>query len=452
MFGFLKRFKKKTGDTDAASPREDAPHGEPPEISQERPEQTPALDTSGADDSTETTSPPKTPPIHVPPEIEKPVSPAQAPRPKTEGADTKTQASDAISAAQTTVTGAETRPVQVPPADAKPAVTTPSVSPNVPAAPTEAEAEKSGLFSRLRNRLAKTRQSFTEGLADLVLGKKTIDDELLEELETRLLMADVGTAATRAMIDNLTRRVSRQELTDPEALFEALHALMVERLRQVEQPLAINPAIKPYVVLMTGINGAGKTTTIGKLAHRFQQQGRSVMLAAGDTFRAAAVEQLRIWGERNNVAVIGQPDQRDAGAVMFDAVQAAKARGIDVLIADTAGRLHTQGSLMEELKKLTRVIRKVEPSAPHEVLLVLDASIGQNALNQARQFHQAVGVSGLVITKLDGTAKGGIVFAIAEELGLPIRFIGLGETVEDLRPFDAEAYVDAMLDKERDNA
>ncbi|HHO81763.1 MAG TPA: signal recognition particle-docking protein FtsY [Halothiobacillus sp.] len=312
-----------------------------------------------------------------------------------------------------------------------------------------AETASQGLFTRLRNRLTKTRQSFTEGLADLVLGKKTIDDELFEELETRLLLADVGARATKAMIDNLTQRVSRKELTDPEALFEALYQLMIERLRQVQQPLEIDSTKQPFVILMTGINGAGKTTTIGKLAHRFKSEGHSVMLAAGDTFRAAAVEQLKIWGERNGVPVIGQPEQRDAAAVIFDAVQSAKARKIDVLIADTAGRLHTQGGLMEELKKLVRVVGKVDPTAPHEVLLVLDASIGQNALSQARQFHQAVGVTGLVITKLDGTAKGGIVFAIAEELKLPIRFIGLGESVEDLRPFDAEAYVDAMLDRER---
>ncbi|MGC9456504.1 MAG: signal recognition particle-docking protein FtsY [Halothiobacillaceae bacterium] len=317
---------------------------------------------------------------------------------------------------------------------------------------TAEEQSTGGLFSRLRNRLAKTRRSFTEGLADLVLGKKTIDDELLEELETRLLLADVGMSATRAMIDNLTDRVSRKELTDPEALFEALYDLMVERLEQVQVPLQIPAGERPFVILMAGINGAGKTTTIGKLAHRLLQQDQSVMLAAGDTFRAAAVEQLQIWGERNGVPVIGQPDMRDAGAVMFDAVQAAQAREIDVLIADTAGRLHTQGGLMEELKKLTRVMRKVKAEAPQEVLLVLDASIGQNALNQARQFHEAIGVTGLVITKLDGTAKGGIVFAIAEELGLPIRFIGVGERPDDLRPFEARAYVDAMLDRERPDA
>ncbi|WP_231880950.1 signal recognition particle-docking protein FtsY [Halothiobacillus diazotrophicus] len=312
-------------------------------------------------------------------------------------------------------------------------------------APVEAMADKPK--SRFWQQLTRSRSSFTEGLADLVLGKKQIDDELIEELEMRLVLADVGQTTTQALIDELQQAVSRKIVNDPEALFEKLSQLMVDRLQRVHQP---RPPLNehPHVIVVCGINGAGKTTTIGKLAFHFKQSGRKVMLAAGDTFRAAAVEQLITWGERNQIPVIGEPGRQDAASVLFDAVQSARARGTDVLIADTAGRLHTQGGLMDELKKLVRVLGKAQPDAPHEILLVLDASIGQNALSQARLFHQAVGVTGLIVTKLDGTAKGGILFAIADELGLPIHFVGVGEQLADLRPFEPQQFVDALLDRE----
>jgi fused signal recognition particle receptor len=301
--------------------------------------------------------------------------------------------------------------------------------------------------SRLWQQLARARNNFTEGLGDLFLGKKAIDDELLEEVETRLIMADVGQATTRALIDALHQQISRKQINDAEALFETLSQLMIERLERVQKPRPA-PTEQPHIIVVCGINGAGKTTTIGKLAHHYKQSGHKVMLAAGDTFRAAAVEQLITWGERNQIPVIGEPGRQDSASVLFDAAQSARARNMDVLIADTAGRLHTQGGLMDELKKLIRVVSKSIPGAPHEILLVLDASIGQNALNQARQFHEAVGVTGLIVTKLDGTAKGGILFAIADELKLPIDFIGVGEQIADLRPFDPKGYVDALLDRE----
>jgi fused signal recognition particle receptor len=309
-----------------------------------------------------------------------------------------------------------------------------------------AEPERrSGLFQRLKQGLTRTRAGLTEGLARLVLGKKAIDDELLEEIETHLLAADVGAAATQRILADLTARVQRKQLGDAQALLAALKEDMAAILAPCSRPLAIPVQIRPYIILMVGVNGVGKTTTIGKLAKRLQGEGLSVMLAAGDTFRAAAVEQLKTWGERNGVAVIAQERTADPASVIFDGVQAARARGIDVLIADTAGRLHTQSNLMEELKKIKRVIAKLDPSAPHETLLVIDAGTGQNALNQARQFHEAVGVSGIVLTKLDGTAKGGVIFAVAEQMKLPIRFIGVGEGIDDLRPFAAGDFVDALF-------
>ena len=306
--------------------------------------------------------------------------------------------------------------------------------------------EKSGFFGRLKERLGRTRSGITEGVADLVVGKKAIDADVLEELETQLLMADVGVEATTEIIDDLTARMKRKQLADVDALFAALREDMLEILRPVDQPINI-AGHAPYVSLMVGINGAGKTTTIGKLAKRLQADGKSVLLAAGDTFRAAAVEQLQAWGERNNVDVVAQQRAADPASVAFDAVQAAKARGADVLIVDTAGRLHTQSNLMEELKKIKRVMGKLDEHAPQEVLLVLDGGIGQNAVVQAEQFYQAVGVTGLVLTKLDGTAKGGVIFAIAKKLGLPIRLIGIGEGIDDLRDFNAEEFIDALLVK-----
>ena len=314
-----------------------------------------------------------------------------------------------------------------------------------PEAPT-----KLGFFARLRQGLSKTSASIGEGMASLFLGKKAIDDDLLDELETRLLTADVGVEATTAIMQNLTRRVSRKELADSGALYTALQEELVGLLKPVEQPLAIDAGKRPYVILVVGVNGVGKTTTIGKLAKKLQLDGKKVMLAAGDTFRAAAVEQLQVWGERNGIPVIAQHTGADSASVIFDAVQAAKARGIDVLIADTAGRLHTKDNLMEELKKVRRVMGKLDESAPHEVLLVLDAGTGQNAINQTRQFNQAVELTGLALTKLDGTAKGGVIFALAKQFGTPIRYIGVGEGIDDLRTFEADAFVKALFAQRED--
>jgi|GEM_PF-154043 len=309
-------------------------------------------------------------------------------------------------------------------------------------------AEKKGWFARMREGLGKTRANLSDGLADLFLGTKQIDDDLIEELETQLLMADVGIEATSEIIEKLTARVSRNELDDSGALYRALQEELATMLAGVATPLALPPKGEgPFVILVVGVNGVGKTTTIGKLTQRFQREGRSVMLAAGDTFRAAAVEQLRVWGERNSVPVVAQHTGADSASVIFDAVSAAKARGVDILIADTAGRLHNKGHLMEELKKVHRVMGKLDGTAPHEVMLVLDAGTGQNALSQAATFNEAVPVTGITLTKLDGTAKGGIIFALAKQLKTPIRFIGVGETLDDLRPFVAREFVDALFDR-----
>jgi len=298
----------------------------------------------------------------------------------------------------------------------------------------------------LASRLAKTRRGMGDSMADFFLGKKNIDDNTLEELETSLLSADVGVEATTEIIDDLQARLSRKALTNVDALQLALSEHMLEILQPCEQPLQADTHKKPFVILVVGINGAGKTTSIGKLAHYYQQQGRSVMLAAGDTFRAAAVEQLQEWGSRNKVAVVAQATGADPASVIFDAVQSGQAKNIDIIIADTAGRLHTQSNLMDELAKIKRVMAKLDADAPHETLLIMDAGFGQNALQQAQQFHQALGLTGLAVTKLDGTARGGILFAIARKLGLPIRFIGVGEGIEDLRPFHARDFVSALLE------
>ena len=308
--------------------------------------------------------------------------------------------------------------------------------------------QKQGVFARLSQGLRRTRSNITESVASLVLGKKVIDDEVLEEIEMQLLTADVGVEATRTIIDDLTKRVARKQLANADALFNALREDMQKILMPCATPLEIAEAHRPFVILMVGINGAGKTTTIGKLAKRLQNQGHSVMLAAGDTFRAAAVEQLQEWGRRNDIPVVAQHSGADSASVIFDALQAEQSRKIDVLIADTAGRLHTQSNLMEELKKVRRVMSKLDEHAPHEVMLVLDAGIGQNAITQAKQFHEAVKVTGITLTKLDGTAKGGVIFAIAKQLMLPIRFIGIGEGIDDLRVFEAEDFVDALLLRE----
>ncbi|WP_243047677.1 signal recognition particle-docking protein FtsY [Dyella sp. RRB7] len=286
--------------------------------------------------------------------------------------------------------------------------------------------------------------SFARGLSSLFNRHPKLDDELLDELETTLITADVGIEASTALVEDLRKRMHKREFADAGALLAALRQSLVTLLRPVAQPLAVTGS-KPFVILTVGINGVGKTTTIGKLARRYRDEGHQVLLAAGDTFRAAAVEQLKTWGERNQVPVISQGQDADAASVIFDALQAARSRGADVLIADTAGRLHTQGGLMDELGKIARVMKKLDAEAPHEVLMVIDGTTGQNAVNQVRQFRQIVGVTGLVVTKLDGTAKGGVVFALAREFGLPIRYVGLGETATDLRVFDADAYVDGLL-------
>jgi fused signal recognition particle receptor len=316
------------------------------------------------------------------------------------------------------------------------------------------EADKPGVrgfFKRLRAKLNQGPAWLTTDLTELLPGRK-IDAEILDELETRLITADVGAEATGRILAELRGRVARKELNDVDALLQALHDAMVDILKAVETPLSVDPNIKPYVILVVGINGAGKTTTIGKLAHRLLAEGRSVMLAAGDTFRAAAREQLEVWAERNQVPIVAQQGGAEPAAVIFDALQAARARGIDVLIADTAGRLHTQTHLMDELKKVKRVLARLDPGAPHEVLLVLDGTIGQNAVAQAEEFNKGLGVTGLVVTKLDGTAKGGVVLAIAQKLKIPIRFVGVGEQSEDFGVFNASEFVSALLNSRPDGA
>ncbi|MCL9685219.1 signal recognition particle-docking protein FtsY [Legionella maioricensis] len=308
------------------------------------------------------------------------------------------------------------------------------------------EVTKEGIFARLKRGLSKTRHQLGDGIGRLLLGKKEISPELMEELETLLISADIGIDTTQTVLKQLADGLERKELSNGDSVYEALKIHLQNLLGQNSPLLTLETADEsPFVILMVGVNGAGKTTTIGKLAKQFQKQGKKVMLAAGDTFRAAAVEQLHVWGERNDITVIAQHTGADSASVIFDALQAAKARKMDVLIADTAGRLHTQSNLMEELKKVKRVLQKLEPAAPHETMLVLDASIGQNALVQARQFHEAIGLTGITMTKLDGTAKGGILFAIANDLGIPFRYLGVGEGIEDLRPFDAAQFVGAIF-------
>ncbi len=313
--------------------------------------------------------------------------------------------------------------------------------------------DEGALWRRLRRGLSKTRGRLAEGIGNLLLGERAIDQAVLEELETALLLTDVGVDATRKIVAALTARVKRRELRDMAALHRALSELLKERLTPLQRPFEVGSA-RPSVMFFVGVNGVGKTTTIGKMARRLRGDGRSVLLAAGDTFRAAAVEQLQAWGERNGVAVIAQRQGADSASVVYDAVQAARARGFDVLLADTAGRLQARVNLMEELKKIRRVVERLDPSAPHEVLLVLDAGSGQNALGQVAEFDAAVGVTGFIITKLDGSARAGVIFAIAERLHrmgriIPVYFIGIGEGLDDLRPFDADAFVDALLAPER---
>ena len=354
---------------------------------------------------------------------------AEQPASETPAAAAEPAASEPVIAE--TLSEAAIAPVAAETTEAEPALAQPQTKP---------KNESGGYFARIRQGLAKTRRGF----ADLFFGKKTLDQDLIDDLETQLLTADVGIEVTRNIIDSVTAQIDRKELKDVEAVKAAVRDHMQQLLAPYAQPLDTSRT-KPFVILMTGINGAGKTTTIGKLARHFQQEGKKVMLAAGDTFRAAAVEQLQTWGARHNVPVIAQGTGADAASVAYDALQSATARGIDVLIIDTAGRLHTQDHLMEELKKIKRVIAKLDPAAPHETMLIIDAGNGQNALRQAEQFHKAMQLDSITVTKLDGTAKGGILFAISEKLGIPIRYIGVGEQPEDLRPFNAQEFVQALL-------
>ncbi len=308
--------------------------------------------------------------------------------------------------------------------------------------------EKQSFFQRLKSGLSKTRSQFSEGIANLVLGQKEIDEDLLEEVETLLLMADVGVDTTNQIIETLTEKAARKELKDTQALLAKLKELLLEIVEPVQAPLVIDKDKQPFVILMVGVNGVGKTTTIGKLAHQFIAEGKSVMLAAGDTFRAAAVEQLKTWGERNNVPVVAQHTGADSASVIFDAVERGRARNTDIIIADTAGRLHNKSNLMDELAKIKRVMSKIDQSAPHEVMLVVDAGTGQNALVQAHEFNKVVDLDSVTITKLDGTAKGGVIFALADKMKLPIRYIGVGEAKQDLRTFNAKDYIEALFDQE----
>lgn len=314
---------------------------------------------------------------------------------------------------------------------------------------TQEKPSEGGFFSRLLKGLVKTKQNIGAGFRSFFLGKK-IDDDLFEELEEQLLIADIGVPTTTKIINNLTQHASRQQLQNADSLYQQLKLEMGEILKPVAQPLHIDGSKKPYVILMVGVNGVGKTTTIGKLARKFQMEGKSVMLAAGDTFRAAAVEQLQVWGERNHIPVVAQSTGSDSASVIFDAMQSAAARNIDILIADTAGRLQNKNNLMDELKKIVRVMKKYDESAPHEIMLTLDAGTGQNAISQAKLFHEAVGLTGISLTKLDGTAKGGVIFAIADQFNLPIRYIGVGEKIEDLREFNAEEFIEALFAHEEE--
>ncbi|MDF4587860.1 signal recognition particle-docking protein FtsY [Vibrio parahaemolyticus] len=375
----------------------------------------------------------------------------QSPKPKTEETVTE-EAVEAPSEEQPTEEVAEqaqqTQELEQEPekAEAAPAE---AEEPQVPVAPRIQEQEKptESFFARLKRSLSRTKANIGAGFFGLFSGKK-IDDDLFEELEEQLLIADVGMDTTTKIINNLTEKASRGDLKDGEALYGLLKEEMAEILSKVEQPLEIDSSKTPYVILMVGVNGVGKTTTIGKLAKQFQSQGKKVMLAAGDTFRAAAVEQLQVWGERNNVPVIAQHTGADSASVIYDAIEAAKARGVDVVIADTAGRLQNKANLMEELRKIVRVMKKIDDSAPHEIMLTLDAGTGQNAISQAKLFSDVAPLTGITLTKLDGTAKGGVIFAIADQFSIPIRYIGVGEGIEDLRPFETQEFIDALFSRE----
>ncbi|HHX8285352.1 TPA: signal recognition particle-docking protein FtsY [Vibrio diabolicus] len=375
----------------------------------------------------------------------------QSPKPKTEET-VKEEAVEAPSEEQQTDAAAEqaeATPELEEEAKQSEAAPAEAEAPQVPAAPRVQEQEKptESFFARLKRSLSRTKANIGAGFFGLFSGKK-IDEDLFEELEEQLLIADVGMNTTTKIINNLTEKATRGDLKDGEALYGLLKEEMAEILSKVEQPLEIDSNKTPYVILMVGVNGVGKTTTIGKLAKQFQTQGKKVMLAAGDTFRAAAVEQLQVWGERNNVPVIAQHTGADSASVIYDAIEAAKARGVDVVIADTAGRLQNKANLMEELRKIVRVMKKIDDSAPHEIMLTLDAGTGQNAISQAKLFSDVAPLTGITLTKLDGTAKGGVIFAIADQFGIPIRYIGVGEGIEDLRPFETQEFIDALFSRE----
>ena len=439
MFGLFKRKKKKAEQPEAQVTETQAVE-QAEETAVERSEQSTAPVSQGTDSQT------TTPETTAAPEAT---------------ADTTAEATVEAKAAESTAIVPETSaPVETqvtpepPVVDAPKAESTQETQPEpvpepvaTPQSEVQEKPKKKGFFSRIKAGLGRTRANLTEGLASLFLGKKQIDDDLLEEIETQLLVADIGVEATSEIIERLTERVQRKQLADAQALYQALKEELRVMLEPANKPLEIPNQASPYVILMVGVNGVGKTTTIGKLAKKFQSEGKSVMLAAGDTFRAAAVEQLQVWGERNQVPVIAQHTGADSASVIFDAIQAAKARNADILIADTAGRLQNKSNLMEELKKVTRVMKKLDVDAPHEVMLVVDAGTGQNALSQASLFDEAVGLTGITLTKLDGTAKGGIVFALAKQMEIPIRFIGVGEQVDDLRPFDADQFTNALFDQ-----
>ena len=377
--------------------------------------------------------------LPLPEEVSEPESAAQEWQPEQEPVDEDAPISDEELEAQALAADAAEEALVVVPVD----------EPAEEVEETVVEQEKptkEGFFARLKRSLLKTKENLGSGFISLFRGKK-IDDDLFEELEEQLLIADVGVETTRKIITSLTEGASRKQLRDAEALYGLLKEEMGDILAKVDEPLNVEGKT-PFVILMVGVNGVGKTTTIGKLARQFEQQGKSVMLAAGDTFRAAAVEQLQVWGQRNNIPVIAQHTGADSASVIFDATQAAKARHVDVLIADTAGRLQNKAHLMEELKKIVRVMKKLDEDAPHEVMLTIDASTGQNAISQAKLFHEAVGLTGITLTKLDGTAKGGVIFSVADQFGIPIRYIGVGERIEDLRPFNAGDFIEALFARE----
>ncbi|SJN14175.1 Signal recognition particle receptor protein FtsY (=alpha subunit) (TC 3.A.5.1.1) [Halomonas citrativorans] len=466
MFGFFKRKKKHDSQQE---PQEQRPQELNDDAQLDEPPQEPLADVENVAPVTEpepevepAPAPPEIKPEPPEPEVEVEPAPApsevkpEPPEPEVEPAPVPPEVKPEPPEPEIKpAREPDTSPVPEPEVDPEPAEpdVQPEIQPEQKPALQEKPGEKKGWFARIKSGLGKTRANLTDGIADLFLGKKQIDDELLEDLETQLLMADVGIEATSEIIGRLEARVSRKELNNPEALYRALQEELAAMLGQVATPLDLNKQTDgPFVILVVGVNGVGKTTTIGKLTQRFQREGKSVMLAAGDTFRAAAVEQLKVWGERNSVPVIAQHTGADSASVIYDAVAAAKARGVDILIADTAGRLHNKSHLMEELKKVHRVMQKLDTTAPHEVMLVLDAGTGQNAIAQASTFNEAVPITGITLTKLDGTAKGGIIFALAKQLEMPIRFIGVGEGLDDLRPFEADDFVSALFDRQGDDA